>query len=154
MSRRLKVLSLIVTLLSICGCKQSEDTPSSSAGRRSGSTPPPPAKPYVNLIMGTVKYQQAAPHMVKGKKVRFRGYISIPGCKENKVTIDSGELYSGDEPAIQARELTREFMKDPTRAKKKYTDENGSGVEVIVEGVIVSEITPTGHTVYLAGHEG
>jgi hypothetical protein len=62
-------------------------------------------------------------------------------------------LYTGDQPAIQAADLTRDFTKDKEAAKKKYNPTGKFAPDIIVEGVI-SELLPEKYQVLLAGHEG
>jgi hypothetical protein len=108
-------------------------------------------KAHVEVLTGLENYQKAAPQLAKGKKAKFKGKLSLSSIKGKMVKVYVAELYTGDEPAVKATDLTRDFMNDRAVAEKKYCPK-GTGSEIIFEGE-VTELQPNQYQVILAGHE-
>jgi hypothetical protein len=136
------------------GCSRSSDSPTAPSGSPLGAAAPTAEKPYVEVLLGIDNYQKASPDLAKGKKLKFKGELSLAGSKGKKIVVHLAGLYSGHESAIQAADLTRDFMTDRSAAEKKYKREQDPIYWIIIEGVVVSDVAPDGVSVRLAGHEG
>jgi Na+/H+ antiporter NhaB len=62
------------------------------------------------------------------------------------------EVYAGDRPAVQAADLTKDFMADKEMAVKKYKLEPAGDNVLIIEGVVVG-VDAKDSLVRLAGHK-
>ena len=143
---------LLVALASLSGCGRSRDSAKSPDGNPSDAAAKAETKPYVKVLLGQENYQKSASRFAKGKKEKFKGELSVAGSKGKVVAMSLSEVYTGDKPAVQAADLTRDFMKDRSAALKKYNPMEKFAPEIIVEGVI-AELVPERYTVLLAGHE-
>ncbi|MCI0638950.1 MAG: hypothetical protein L0Y72_22940 [Gemmataceae bacterium] len=137
------LLGSLLVLVFLAGCGGSSDP----------SKPAPSAdKPYVEVLMGLDNYKKAASQLAEGKKLKFKGEVALAGSKGKKVVLHQAALYEGEEPAVQAAELTRSFMTDRAAAEKQHKLTQFGENAMIVEGV-VSKTEPDSFKVRLAGHD-
>lgn len=111
-----------------------------------------PSKSHVDLLLGKLAYDEAAPSLSVGKPAKFKARIVLPDSKKGRVRLHSGELYTGVQKAVSAAELTKDFDGDAVAARKKYSRHELPMEEMIVEGV-VRELQPDNFSVILEGHE-
>ena len=104
--------------------------------------PLPPAEPAttdaggaeVRVFMGGQGFGKAWP--APGQPVKFKGTLTDLGIKvKGKVISVSCQLqvYNGPDKGISAAELAKDFIADPTAAKKKYDNR-----PVVLEGIIAA----------------
>jgi hypothetical protein len=82
--------------------------------------------------------------------MKFKGEIALASTKGNRVVLHLAELYVGDQPAVRAVDLTKEFMTDRDGTIKKYNLRGFEGI--IVEGVVL-QIDADRLGLKLAGHK-
>jgi hypothetical protein len=138
-------VAFLLVLIVLWGCSGIRRTPTEQGA-------PTSDKPYVEVLIGQVNYDKASPRLAVGNKLKFKGAVSLAGSKGKTVAMHLSALYEGDQPAVQARDLTKDFMADRAAAEKKYKLTEFGTNEIIVEGV-VSRLEPGNFTVVLAGHE-
>jgi hypothetical protein len=101
-------------------------------------------------MMGEENYGKTAPQLAKGKSVKFKGRLALESSKGDKVVVGLAEVYSGNEPAVRAVDLVKDFTSDRAKAVKKYDPKGNDLPPIIVEGT-VSELQPDHYTVVLFG---
>ena len=132
--------------------RRSSDEPRAQSGTAKETAIPTAETPHVEVLLGEDNFKKAATQPVKGKKLKFKGQVSLFSTKEKKVLIHLAELYSGDQPAVQAAVLTKEFQTDRAGTVKKYKLEKYGDNVMIIEGVVLA-VLPKIFRVYLAGHK-
>jgi hypothetical protein len=147
------LVCFLLTLAFVSGCGQPSDKAKSSGGDQAPSETPPAEKPYVEVLLGGENYEKVASQLDKGKKLKFKGEVALAGSKGKKVVVHLAELYTGDQAAVQAAALTKDFLTDRPAAEKKYKREQYPNYQIIVEGV-VTELLPDSFRVHLAGSGG
>jgi hypothetical protein len=98
-------------------------------------------KPNVEVLMGAGTFRAAAAKLTKGAKVKLKAEIVPLGTAGTTVKMQRGELYTGDQPAVQAAQLTKDFAANKASALEKYRRKEDPQLEVIVEGTVM-EVRP------------
>ena len=90
-------------------------------------------KPQVEILLAS---KATAAKLAKGAKVKIKAEIVPLGTTGTTVKLQRGELYTGDQPAVQAAQLTKDFAANKTAALEKYRRKEAPELEVIVERVV------------------